>query len=251
MELSAVFVHGDWWVLWWSGFFPLFLSCLHVNASTHWIMMHFNTDLSYFCFWALAGPGLCLCFSEAPVLLLPRRNFTWRWECPCFMGAPTSKTSCRGTFQWICRFGTRGRWGLYLGIYRIAWMCMGLPGILRWCDRGVCLGAGGAHNRLLVGFLQDFPLAVCGDIPGSRVQTDRSGPILILCLFLSQLIRTSVETTCAIVCGSLVDVLAKLYLARFTLYMYFTPYVQVSETHVNHQKQCFTVWAWFLVESYA
>lgn len=170
-------------MLCWSGFFPLFWSCLHVNASTHWIMMHFNTDLSYFCFWALAGPGLYLCFSEAPVMLLPRRNFTWRWECPCFMGAPTSKIGCHGTFQWICR----GRWGPYLGIYRIAWMCMGLPGILRWfqCDRGVCLRAGGAHNRLLVGFLQDFPQAVCGDTPGSRVQTDLGPSCSCVCSWVN------------------------------------------------------------------
>lgn len=163
-------------------------------------MMHLNTDLSYFCFWALAGSGLCLCFSEAPVMLLARRNFTWRWECPCFMGAPTSKTSCHVIFQWICRFDTRDRWGPYLGIYRIAWTCMGMSGILEWfqCDRGVCSRAGGAQNRLLVGFLQDFPQAACGDSPRSRVQTVRSVPILFLCLLLSWLVRTSGDTTSAL-----------------------------------------------------
>lgn len=102
-----------------------------------------------------------------------RRNFTWRWECPCFMGAPTRKMGCHVTSQWICRFDTSGRWGPYLGIYRIPWMCMGMPGVLGWfwCDRGVCLRAGGAHNRLLVSFLQDFPQATCGDTPESRMQT--------------------------------------------------------------------------------
>lgn len=248
MELSGVFV--PCWLmdtLWWSGLFPLFLSCLHVNVSTHWIMIHFNTDLSYFCFWVLAGLGLCLCFSETPVILLARRIFTCRWECPCFMGAPTTKTGCHVTFQWVCRFGTRGRWGPFLGIYRIPWMCMGMPGILGWfqCDRGVCLRAGGAHNGLLVGFLQDFPQAACGNTLESRVQTDRSVPILFLCLLLSQLVRTSVDTTSAVVCGSLVDVLAELYLT-----LGFTLYVQASEAYINHQKQCFTVWTWFLVESF-
>lgn len=37
-------------------------------------------------------------------------------------------------------------------------MCMGMLGILEefHCDRGVCLRAGGAHNGILVSFLQDF-----------------------------------------------------------------------------------------------
>lgn len=72
----------------------------------------------------------------------------------------------------------------YIGLHGCA---VGMPGILGWfqCDRGVCLRAGGAHNGLLVGSLQDFPQAACGDTPRSRVQTVRSVPILFLCLLLS------------------------------------------------------------------
>lgn len=89
-----------------------------------------------------------------------------------------------------------------------------MPGILGWfhCDRDVCLRAGGAHDRMLVSFLQDFLQAACGDTPESGVQAERSVPILFFCL-LSQLMMTSVDTTSAAVCGSLGDVLAELYLA--------------------------------------
>lgn len=49
------------------------------------------------------------------------------------------------------------------------------------------------------------------------------------------------DTTSGVVCDSLVDVLAKLYLTQ-GMHLAFTFHVQASEAHGNLQKQSFSLW---------
>lgn len=242
MELSAVFV--PWWLMGALMEWPLpslCLVCMLMSPLTEkWCTLVQICLIFFFC--VLAGPGLCLCFSEPPVMLLARRNFTWRWECPCFSGAPSSKTGCRVVFQWICRLGTRGRRGPYLGIYGIAWVCLAFCGGFSVTE--VCVWGHEGHTT-------GCWWASCRNFPRQLVGT----------LLKVEGRQTSLCPSCSCVCswanlwGPLrtqpvqLYVLDELYLTWWIhLTLHF--YVQASESHVNHQKQCFTVWTRFLVESY-
>lgn len=139
---------------------------------------------------------------------LIRKNFTpliGRWVRPSFMGAPASETSCCVVYQWICRFGTRSRWAPHLRACGIAWMCVGMPGILAWfqCDRcgleGMRSMQWAAGGLLIGGFSKQLV----------REPPCRSMLMLYLCLLLSQLARTSVDTTSGVVRDAAADALAE------------------------------------------